>query len=213
MTSIRILPLVAVALAGCGRSPPPAEAVAAPDPPPAATAPPPLDPGERVENPQYSRWAQAAVGTTVVLTERTSKDGQLVSTTMNVYKLVERTDTYLVVELSSPIIAQDGTKTVDPPVQLKHTRWMRKPAGNRADDLGRPEGTYATGEETVTVGGKAYKAKWYKYKGRVEAGETDSQLWLSDEVPGGIVRQEFRVPSIKRTISSELTAVKRPDQS
>ena len=73
--------------------------------------------------------------------------------------------------------------------------------------LGR---TYADGTETITVRGKQYSTRWYKAKGRVEAGETDTQTWYCDDVPGGLVRSVHRIPAIKKTVTTELVEVRRP---
>ena len=89
-------------------------------------------------------------------------------------------------------------------------RWMVKPTGKVADDLGQPQGTYATGSETITVRGNEYKTVWYKSKGRVEAGDTETQTWFCAEVPGGVVKTIHHIPNINKTVTAELIEMKKP---
>lgn len=193
-----LIPFAAIVLAGCSSpaAPPPAPAVLV-----AAEPVVPLDPTNRVENPQYARWAKFPVGTVALIEEVTDASGANTTST-STYRLTEKTESGVVVEVSGAIVAPDGTKTENPPLPLRHVRWMRKPTGDA--DLGQPNGIYATGTETITVRGKEYKTRWYKAKGHVEAGETDTQIWHSDDVPGGVVKSVHRIPGAKKTVTAEL---------
>lgn len=194
---------VAVAtVIGCGPRPTPSPSA------PALTPALPLPADQRVENPAYTRWATAAPGTVVTYDEVTEVAGA-VTRGRRTYKLVSRTEDVAVVESQDLNPADD--KAVGEPQTLKQFRWMGKPTGKEdAADPARPQGTYATGTETVTVGGKAYPAKWYKYKGRVEAGETDTQAWYSAEAVGGLVKSVHAIPAAKKSVTTELTGVKAP---
>ena len=80
----------------------------------------------------------------------------------------------------------------------------------RRSQYGKPEGVTEQGEESVKVGGKDYKAKWYKATGKTEAGETFIQSWSSDDVPGGLVRSIATTPGNKSSMTMELIEVKLP---
>jgi hypothetical protein len=168
----------------------------------------PLEPDERVENPAYTRWTIAAPGTVVVYDETTDAAGA-VTRGRRTYRLAARTEDMAEVE-AQDVNPADGKPIPDQAQTLKHLRWMAKPTGAAAGDPGRPAGTYETGTAAVAVNGKTYQAKWYKSKGRVEAGETDTQAWYSDAVPGGLVKSVHRIPAIKKTITTELTEVRTP---
>jgi hypothetical protein len=175
-----------------------------------SVAPPvPLDPARRAENPQYARWAKFRPGTTVVVREVTTTPTFTTDTTAT-YRLDELTDEIAVVSAGGEIKAPDGTVHDNPTIALRHARWIPLPEGKAAADVGKPEGTFAEGEQTITVGGKEYKTRWYKSKGRVEAGETETQTWYSDAVPGGLVRSVHRIPASNKAITAELVEVKLP---
>lgn len=194
------------AFAGCGyqtSTPPTAPARAAL--PPAQ----PLSAEQLAESPGYSRWSKFPVGTSVRIEESHDLNGQTtVSTTAQ--KLMSLTDDVAVVETVNQLPANSAVAPENATVELKHPRWMVKPTGKAADDPGQPQGTYATGAETISVRGKKYKTVWYKSKGHVEAGETDTQAWICSDVPGGIVKSVFQIPKVKATITAELVEVRNP---
>jgi len=192
--------VVAFAATGCGTNPPPT---------PSATLAPavPLAADQRVENPAYTRWAAAAPGTMVTYTSATDVSGQ-VTRGKYMQRLITRNEGAAEVE-SVDLNTADG-KPVGEPQTLKQLRWMGKPGGKGDADPARPAGTYATGEETLTVNGKEYRTRWYKFKGHVEAGETDTQTWYAADVPGGLVKSVHAIPAIKKTVTTELAEVKTP---
>jgi hypothetical protein len=160
----------------------------------------------RVENPRYLRWAKHKVGTTVEVREKTVAPS-LTTATTTIYKLKERTDDRVVVEVSGEIKSPDGTKIPAPPQDMVYPRWTSVPADQARSDLSRPDGTVAQRDETLTLLGREYKAKWYKSKGRVDAGETVTETWVVDELPGGIAKSVHTIPSIKKSVSSEVVRV------
>jgi hypothetical protein len=203
---MRRLTLLLLATAGCGA---PAAPAPPPVPAPAPAADRPLDASQRVENPAYTRWAKASPGTAAVYDEVTDVAGSATPGGC-VYRLVTRTDAAAEVETEGWTKTAAGGKTAVQAQTLKQYRWMTKPGGAAAEDPGRPAGTYADGTETITVHGKEYATRWYKAKGRVEAGETDTQTWYSADVPGGLVRSVHRIPAIKKTVTMELVEVRQP---
>lgn len=191
---------VAVAATGCGTQPPP----------PTSTkfAPAiPLAPDQRVENPAYTRWATAAPGTTVTYNASTDVGGT-VTRGQYTHRLISRNDSAAEVE-SLDVNLANGKPTGEPQT-LKQLRWMSKSGSKGDGDPARPAGTYATGEETVTINGKSYQTRWYKYKGHVEAGETDTQTWYAADLPGGLIKSVHTIPAIKKTVTTELAQVKTP---
>jgi hypothetical protein len=198
----------ALAVAGCGSKPAPGPVTGvtvAPDDPDEPSAPR----GERVENPAYTRWAKCAPGAFVTYAVVTDIKGAVTKRTSTA-KLAKRTEEVAVVESEDWAPAPGGGKADVQSQELKQLRWMGKPGGPAAADPARPPGTYADGTETITVGGKEYKARWYKFKGRVEAGETDTQVWYSDEVPGGLVKSIHRIDASGKVTTIEVAEVKLP---
>lgn len=195
------LTVAVTTLIGCGPQPTP------PPTAPALTPALPLTADQRVENPSYTRWATAAPGTVVTFDASTDVGG-VVTRGGYTQRLVSRSDAAAEVE-AQDVNPADG-KPAGVSQTLKQLRWMGKPGGKDDADPARPAGTYAVGEESITVKGKKYQTKWYKFKGHVEAGETDTQTWYSNEVPGGLVKSVHAIPAIKKTVTTELAEVKTP---
>ena len=148
---------------------------------------------ETVENPFYKFWSGFKPGSTAVCLETTkvgSPDGKLwtpdgVDEKRIAYKLVEVDDKRAVVEM---VVTE---KEFLGYVQAAPTRYIY-PAKVRKQDLQRfiQETGAKTGEETLKVEGKELKVKTVagSIKGAGDV-ETEYKLWISDEVPGGIVKK------------------------
>src|SRR5262245_18307148 len=166
---------------------------------------------EKIENPQYTSWAGFKPGTTVVhrtVTKATGTDGETVTTSR--YKLVELTADKAIVEVQNSTRRYDGHEANNPPEKFTHRKYLLLPPGVRKDGVGKPAGVTAEGEETVRVGEKEYKAKWYRGNDRNEAGEMLTQVWSCPDVPGGLVRSVTDTPAIGKTTTTELVEVRVP---
>jgi hypothetical protein len=166
---------------------------------------------EKIENPQYKSWAGFKPGTTVVhrtVTKATGNDGETVTT--STYKLVELTADKAIVEVQNSTRRYDGHEVNNPPEKFTHRKDLLLPPGVKTEGAGKPAGVTAEGEQTVRVGGKEYKAKWYKGKDRNEAGEMLTQVWSCPDVPGGLVRSVTDTPAIGKTTTTELVEIRAP---
>ena len=198
-------------LLGCERPSP--EPSPHPNPAPALepespmSSPPPK--GTRVENPRYREWAAHKLGTTVVIRETTVTPAYTTET-KTILTLKKVADDHLVVEVTGQVKAPDGTEYPPTTQDMNHRRWAFVPDEEAKADRVRPIGTVEERGETITVLGREYKAKWYKSKGRVEAGETITETWISDEIPGGIARSVHNIPGAKKSITSDVVEIKSP---
>ena len=188
---------------GCGVSPPASrpQAVLVEETVPAAP------PGVRVENPRYLRWVKHKVGTTVSVREKTVTPTVATETTTT-YKLKSVTDDGVVVEVAGDIASPDGARIPAPAQDVVYARWATVPADRAGADLSRPEGTVDQRDDKVALLGREYNAKWYRSKGRVEAGPTETETWLVDELPGGLARSVHTIPAIQKTVSSEVVRIR-----
>lgn len=180
---------------------------------------PPLDTGgggaippdrEEAENPQYKTWARFPKGTVAVertITETEGNDAKTVTTVT--YKLLEVTPEHVELESQASTRRYDGHESNNPPNTYTVPRLLRLPPGMKKDDFGKPKGS-EQGEETVTVAGRAYKAKWYKGTDRNEAGEVFVQTWTSDDMPGGLVKSVTRTPAVKKLSTIEVIEIRIP---
>jgi hypothetical protein len=160
-----------------------------------------------VANPYYKFWAGSKPGSTAVHLERTKlsgPEGKLapggVDEKRIAYKLVAVNKDRAVVEMV--VTERDFLGYV----QAAPTRYIY-PARLKKSDLERillADGGKA-GEETVKVGGKDIKCRTLAGTVKGADGEqTEFKLWLSDDVPGSIVKQ-IRTARQKGALVAETT--------
>lgn len=130
-----------------------------------------------VPNPAYEAWSKFKPGATARIVGSTKTMGM--ETTVEITtKLVEITPQQATVEVSAVINA--GGNKMEQPAE-------RAPVAARVKQADSPA---PVGEEEVTLDGKKYRCRVYELK-RTEDGTTVvARTWMSDEVPGGIVKVE-----------------------
>jgi hypothetical protein len=75
----------------------------------------------------------------------------------------------------------------------------------------KPEGTYEEGTETIKIAGAELKTTWYKYRSAKDGLKTDAKLWISEGVPGGMVKMEATTSGlIDASSRMELVEFKTP---
>lgn len=161
-----------------------------------------------VEHPVYTSWARHPVGTSVALKAVTTTGG-VTNITTNTTTLVKLTDEGAVLET---VMISDATGKVveSPPQTYLQRRLFPLFAGVKKEDIGKPPGASTRGEETVKLAGKEYKATWFDSKGSGDAGETFTRTWMSDEVPGRLLKAVTKVPKADNMTTVELVEVKTP---
>ncbi len=164
---------------------------------------------EEVEHPIYRSWARHPVGTAVTHKSVTTTDGPTIVTTTTT-TLVELSAAKAVLETTT-ISNATGDTVEGPPLRYNQKRMFPLFPGVKKEDIGKPSGAIAKGEETLTLGGIAYQAEWFDSKGRTDAGETFTRTWMSDEVPGKLLKAVTRVPAAENTTTTvEMVEIKRP---
>jgi hypothetical protein len=162
---------------------------------------------EMVPNPYYKFWAGSKPGATAVHLEQTKLSGQEgkavpdgVDEKRIRYKLLDVTDDRAVVEMV--VTEQDFLGYV----QAAPTRYIY-PAKLKKSRLERIllENGGKAGEETVKVGDMEIKTRTVAGTVTEPGGEqVDFRLWLSDDVPGTIVKQ-VRTARQKGNVIAETT--------
>ncbi len=111
-------------------------------------------------------------------------------------------------------MTSDGTgKVVQSPSQ-SYTQPQMFPLVRRDDERRRgetPERFNSQGEETIKLAGRDFKTQWFDSNGQTEAGKSQTRTWMSDEVPGKLVKAVTQVPSAKNTTTVELIELKIPE--
>ena len=202
----RLAPLLALPLGliGCGSSsPPPAPVAAAP----AVAA---ADDRPLVDDPDYQNWKAFPVHTTVTRKKVSRNEHDSVTEVLTL-RLVEVTAAKVVVESQVTVERPNARPVMNPPTKREYPARFRLPPGMTAEQFQKPSlKAKASGEETLTVGGKAYRAAVFTWEDATEAGPMPNKLWQSDAMPGRLVKQQMSVAKVGNTTTEEVVAVTVP---
>lgn len=148
---------------------------------------------EKVENPVYATWAKFKPGTSVTLKSSTS-GAMFASESVISTKLLEVTADKVVVEMTVTS-KTNGMEFKAPPMKQEFTKTVELPKGAKKETftIGKPEGTTKEGTETLKVGGAEVKTKWYEYEVKANGSDVKAKMWMSDDVPGSLVKMESKV--------------------
>jgi hypothetical protein len=142
-----------------------------------------------VENPFYKFWSTAGIGSTVTLKESTKLSGPAAGESgtemkMIEYTLLERTADKVVVQA---VVTEGETFGYVQSAPTKHI-YPAKMSKEVLEDLLR-ETNAKSRDETIKIGDKELKVK--HFSGTMKRGDDDIefQTWLSDAVPGHIVKR------------------------
>jgi hypothetical protein len=165
------------------------------------------------DNADYANWSRFPVGTVVRRKAVTSSEtGTGTTTSVETFTLKSLTDAEAVVERQNTTERSDGSyRAENPPEPRTYPRQFALPPGMTAADFARPAlAAEPAGEETITVLGKAYKASVFTWTDGTESGPMHVKVWLSDEVPGRILRQTMTLPKLKNKTEDEVIEIRRP---
>jgi hypothetical protein len=164
---------------------------------------------KKVENPEFKTWSKFKADTKVVLKMSSDAGGMKFETTVT-NKLVEVKDDKVVVETesSTKINGTDFNQPAqkrDVPKEVEKDK-LPKGVDPKSD---KPEGTTEEGKEKLKVGGTEYECKWYKFKSKQKLPtgdeEVEGQIWMSDDVPGKLVKMTTKAKA--GSMSMEVTEV------
>jgi hypothetical protein len=196
----------ALAAVGCGgpaQQPPPVAAQPALPAPSAADLP-------VADSPDYANWKRFKVGTTVTRKKVVANKTDAVTET-TVLRLVELAATKAVVEQQVTVVRSVGPPKVNPAMRLDYPATFRVPPGLTAEQMSQPSlKAKKSGEETVKAAGRDYPATVYEWQDSTEAGPMTNKAWLSDAVPGRLVRVESKVTGVGNSTTEEVIEVQVP---
>jgi hypothetical protein len=166
---------------------------------------------DKVNNPEFANWSKFKKGASVTL-KSTSEFNKMSSETLIIFTLVEVGADKLVIETTS-VAKVNGMEIKVPPMNRDVTKTVELPKGVKKEDFtaGKPPGTTEEGTETLKIGGTEVKTKWYKYKADVDGTKTEAKMWISDDVPGMMVKSEMTLSGkFASTTRMEVTEFKKP---
>ena len=169
---------------------------------------------EDVENPEFASWSKFKKGTTVTLKMMTTA-ANVTSEVLMTTTLVETGADKVVVETST-VTKFNGMEFKAPAAKRDVAKTIKLPDGVKKPDpkdpkVEKPTGTFEEGTETLKIGGTEIKTKWFKAKAEVAGNKTESKTWMSDDVPGSLVKMEATTTgAAPSTIRMELIEFKKP---
>jgi uncharacterized protein (TIGR03000 family) len=166
----------------------------------------PLAAAQEVANPYYTFWSRAKPGATTVYRETTRLFGAAAASAPEgtdvktvTYKLVELNDDRAVVE--TRVLQQEIFGFVESaPTRHIYPARMSKAV---LEDLLAETGAKGV-EAVIKVGDREMKVMALAGKLKKGGEEVDFKIWLSDEVPGGIVKR-VRVTKVNGEVAAETT--------
>jgi hypothetical protein len=174
----------------------------------ASLAVPSIVSAQQIDNPMYTSWARHTPGTSITMRSITEMRGKTIETT-TAYTLRKVLPDRVVVEMVA-VSDATGSKVKNPPQEMEIRRKFYLLPGVKPEDIGKPDGTIASGEETLTLAGKEFRAKWFDSKGQTEAGPSRTRTWMSDEVPGRLLKSVLEVPNVDKTTTLSLIEFQVP---
>jgi hypothetical protein len=166
---------------------------------------------DMVENPEFISWAKFPKGTSVRLKSISTVDGKASEVIVAVV-LLEVGPERVVIESSSTEIRK-GKDFKTEPVKREIAKTIALPKGltKEAFIVGKPPGTTADGTETLKVGEMELKVVWYKFRAEVDGTKIEGKRWVSNQVPGNIVKNEITSTGVfSSTLTLELVEIKKP---
>jgi hypothetical protein len=140
----------------------------------AADAPP-------ADNPQFTAWSKFDVGATSTLAA-TIQAGPQKITSETTQKLAEKSTDQVVLDVSAVMQIAGQSRPIPGRRQAVTRTWEAKDAKPLPDEKVEAAG------ETFTC--KVYKVKQPSPQGK---GDVDATIWVSDKVPGGMIKMEAKM--------------------
>ncbi len=165
----------------------------------------------QVDSPLYKSWAQFPVGTKIKIESVTMVDDNEESRveTTTTAELVSLTPDKAIV-LKTEAVRSAGTEEAVASRRSTIRRKFYPPPSVRPEDVGKPPRSAEQGEEEIEMLGKTYQAVWYVTEGVTENGKSFAKTWISEEVPGKLLKSVIRVPASGKTTTKTLVELTTP---
>jgi hypothetical protein len=147
---------------------------------------------ETIDNPQYQEWAKWKEGAFVTIKSESIVDGKIQVVSTQTQTLKKLTAEKAVVEITG-VTEVAGQTIKAPPMTFDFVAKLPKvkfdPKGiPEPDPKAVPKFKETKGRETLTINGKKVECEWiqFEYEG------VTSKTWMSDLIPGRMVKSETR---------------------
>ena len=138
---------------------------------------------EMKENPEFTYWSKFKAGSSTTMSGDMEASGQKMGMEMTVTLVEADKDKGTVTLERSGAMEFNGQKINQPPSK------------SVVDSKPKANETYKeAGEETLTIAGKELKCKVYEVEQGEGPGKMSARIWVSEEVPGGMVKMTMKGP-------------------
>jgi hypothetical protein len=169
-----------------------------------------------VNNPDYANWSKFPKGTSVTRVWTSVEPDGRTSVVTETLTLVEVAADKVVLEVEYISDVPGATKFKTKPKSLEIAKTVPLPAGSKkAEFTTKLPGTVAEGKEAeaVKVPGGEFKARWFKTVAERGGKRIEGKSWVSEEVPGRIVKVEETTSSQGKqlyTTVRKVVEIKKP---
>lgn len=167
---------------------------------------------DKVENPEFLSWSKVSAKTTLTF-RATQTTGGTTTILEQTRTLIEVRPNEVVVELGN-LVTKNGMQTIQPVRNFTVPRFVPLPKGVTPKEFaaGNPVGAKEHPPQRRKVGDVEYNVRRYTHVKDAEEGHVETTMWLSDEIPGRIVRMEVRQTRDGKmtTAVEERVGVKKP---
>jgi hypothetical protein len=163
---------------------------------------------DTIPNSEFTNWSQFKKGTSVTLKTTTSTSG-VTSESFSTSTLVEVSADKVVVEYVTSTTT-NGLEVKSPAVKREIPKTITKSPPPKKDDTIKIV-SEENGTETIKFLGRDIKTKWSGNTVEVNGIKTVSKVWMSDEVPGMMVKMESTLSgAFSSTMRCEVIEFKKP---
>ena len=166
-----------------------------------------------VENPEFASWSKFKKGTSITTKKTGTVAGVTIETTTTTTLLEVGDDKLVLEDVTTSKTSANPQEVKLPALKRNIPKTIKLPAGRKVEDYidGTRPGTYENGTETLKVGTVEVKTKWYKTKREENKVKTDSKRWVSEDVPGGLVKAETTIVGAFTSVEKvEVIEFKKP---
>ncbi|MBI1323590.1 hypothetical protein GC170_10450 [bacterium] len=164
---------------------------------------------DQIEHPAWVNWSKFPVGTRVTMRSVTKIKGMVSSTVETTTVLMKKDDKAVVIRKSFAV-AGEPKPNPDDFVETTIKRYFPLLPGADPSKVGKPAGIAEAGTEKFDLLGKTYETEWYESRATTEAGPATTRTWISQEMPGQIVRSLTEVKAAGKSTVDEVIEIDLP---
>lgn len=140
------------------------------------------EPAPMVDNPQYQAWARYEVGSSETLEGNIDGGNGQKMSMLSTHTLKEKSGDQVTIEITVTMEVMGQKHSSPPQQQVIHAKSEKQDV----DEVGKEE---------VSAAGRSFHCTVYEaHSPNPKADDAKAKIWVSDEVPGGVVKMEATTP-------------------